>query len=96
MKKLVLLKRYLSILFLVFLFSCKLSTDELADEVKISMNETWKEAGITGIKIESFMLTHKGGNEYSGILETDEDGESFTYSVDVIYDGENMQWEIAD
>ena len=52
MKKLVLLKRYLSILFLVFLFSCKLSTDE--------------------------------------------DGESFTYSVDVIYDGENMQWEIVD
>lgn len=39
---------------------------------------------------------HKGGNEYSGILETNEEGEKFKYTVKVIYDGENMQWEIIE
>lgn len=85
---------FLGILFVIS--SCSLSTDELAEEVKMSMEETWEKEGITGMKIESFMLTHKGGNEYSGILETIEDGESFKYTVQVIYDGDNMTWEIVD
>ena len=84
------------ILMLFFATSCSLSTNELAEEVKISMNETWKNEGATGIKIESFLLTHKGGNEYTGILETNEEGEKFKYTVQVIYDGENMQWEIGE
>lgn len=81
---------------LLFVTSCSLSTNELAEEVKTSMQETWKKEGVTGIKIESFLLTHKGGNEYSGILETNEEGEKFKYTVEVIYDGENMQWEIIE
>jgi hypothetical protein len=85
---------FLGILFIIS--SCSLSTDELAEEVKMSMEETWEKEGITGMKIESFMLTHKGGNEYSGILETIEDGESFKYTVQVIYDGDNMNWEIIE
>lgn len=84
------------ILMLLFATSCSLSTNELAEEVKISMNETWKNEGVSGIKIESFLLTHKGGNEYTGILETNEEGEKFKYTVQVIYDGENMQWEIIE
>ena len=88
------LSKSLFIVVVLFFTSCNLSTSELAEEVKASMEETWDNEGLTGIKIESFMLTHKGGNEYSGILNTNEDGEKFTYSVDVIYDGENMQWEI--
>ena len=88
------LSKSLFIVVLLFITSCNLSTSELAEEVKASMEETWDNEGLIGIKIESFMLTHKGGNEYSGILNTNEDGEKFTYSVDVIYDGENMQWEI--
>ena len=84
------------IFMLFFATSCSLSTNELAEEVKVSMNENWEKEGITGIKIESFILTHKGGNEYSGILETNEEGEIFKYTVEVIYDGENMQWEIIE
>lgn len=82
-------------LFLAFtLTSCKLSTNELAQEVRYSMEETWEKEGITGINITDFTLTHKRENEYAGILETLEDGERFSYSVQVVYDGENMQWEI--
>jgi hypothetical protein len=92
--KILLVNMFLGILFVIS--SCSLSTDELAEEVKMSMEETWEKEGITGMKIESFMLTHKGGNEYSGILETIEDGESFKYTVQVIYDGDNMNWEIIE
>lgn len=84
------------ILMLFFATSCSLSTNELAEEVKISINEMFKNEGVTGIKIESFLLTHKGGNEYTGLLETNEDGEKFKYTVQVIYDGENYQWEILE
>jgi hypothetical protein len=81
---------------LCFVTSCSLSTNELAEEVKISMQETWENEGVTGIEIESLILTHKGGNEYSGILETEEEGIRFTYSVEVIYDGDNFKWEIVE
>ena len=90
------LSKTIIIIMLLFATSCRLSTSELAEEVKISMQETWKNEGISGIKIESFILTHKGGNEYSGILEANEEGEKFNYTVQVIYDGENMQWEIIE
>ena len=78
------------------LSSCSLSTDELAKKVESNMKETWASEGITGIEIKSFILTHKSGNEYSGLLETIEDDESFKYSVDVIYDGNYFQWEIVE
>ena len=90
------LSKGLVVLMLLFATSCSLSTNELAEEVKISMQETWQKEGVSGIKIESFLLTHKGGNEYSGILETNEEGEKFNYTVNVIYDGENMKWEIVE
>lgn len=76
--------------------SCKMSTSDIAEEVKISMVETWEKEGITGVTIESLILTHKSGNEYSGILETNEDGEAFKYTVEVIYDGENLKWEVVE
>ena len=90
------LSKGLVVFMLLFVMSCSLSTNELAEEVKKSMQETWKKEGVSGIKIESFLLTHKGGNEYSGILETNEKGEKFKYSVNVVYDGENMKWEIVE
>jgi hypothetical protein len=91
-----LISKGLLVLILLYASSCSLSTDELAEEVKISMQETWQKEGVSGIKIESFLLTHKVGNEYLGILETNEDSEKFKYTVNVIYDGENMTWEIIE
>ena len=74
------------------LISCSLSTEELAQQVQSHIEEKLNPEGIT---VSSFMLTKKGGNEYSGILETKEPGGKFTYSVDVIYDGEYFKWEIV-
>ena len=84
----------LAFLSAILFTSCKLSTNELAQEVENSIEETWEKENITGISINDFTLTHKNENEYAGILETIEDGERYIYSVEVVYDGENMQWEI--
>lgn len=74
--------------------SCRLSTNELTEEVQKSILEKFKSQGGTGIKIKSFMLVEKGNNEYSGVLETTETNGEFTYTVKVIYDGETFTWEI--
>jgi hypothetical protein len=80
----------------VFLItSCSLSTDDLAKEVKKSMYES-EDFKSDGIKIKSLILTKKSGNEYDGILETSEPDGEFTYSVQVIYDGDNFTWKILE
>lgn len=48
------------------------------------------------IEINSFDLVHKGGKEYSGILKTMEDGDEYTYQVDVTVDGDAYMWRIID
>lgn len=74
------------------LAACSPSTEDLAREVQTNMEEK-----LSGEQIEiiGFMLTHKGGNEYRGILETKEPHGEFTYSVEVIYDGRAFSWEIV-
>mgnify|MGYP000446902578 CR=1 FL=1 len=79
----------------ITLVSCRLSTNELAEEVQKSMLEKFKSEGAADIKVKSFMLTEKGNNEYAGILETTEPNGEFTYKIKVIYDGENFTWEIV-
>lgn len=76
--------------------SCSVSTEDLAEEVKASIEETYSSNGYSGVAIESVMLTHKGGNEYTGIVKTLEEGVPFQYTVEVIYDGNYIKWEIKD
>ena len=78
--------------FTLLLAACSVSTEDLAKEVQANMEQ--KFAG-EGIRITSFMLTKKGGNEYAGVLETAEPNGEFTYSVKVIYDGSSFTWEIV-
>ncbi|MDC0201311.1 hypothetical protein OAK04_02850 [Verrucomicrobia bacterium] len=71
--------------------SSSLSTEALTEEVIKSMREKMEPIGIS---IQSLILTKKGGNVYAGVLETIEDTDAFTYTVEVIYDGTNMTWEV--
>lgn len=84
-----------------FLFSCNglVSKEKLAEKVKSDINSEFsKKASASGISysIKSFDLLHKGGKEYSGILKTTEDGEEFTYQVDVSVDGDSYMWKIVE
>lgn len=77
----------------VILGACSsVSTDELAKIVMKSMEQKFTQEDIS---IKSFILTKKAGNEYAGILETKEPNGEFTYNVEVISDGKNMQWQIT-
>jgi len=94
-------KILLNLLIPVILISCNagISTDKLASKVKGEINaEFKKKASSAGVSytINSFDLLHKGGKEYSGILKTTEDGEEFTYNVDVTVDGDKYIWKIIE
>jgi len=88
------------LLIFIMMSSCelntRLSTTELAEQVEISMVETWEEQDVQGLEVESLILVHKSGNEYSGVLKTIEDGEDYSYTVSVVYDGEYFSWEILE
>ena len=79
----------------IIITSCSLSTNDLAKEVEKSMKES-EQFKTNSITIQSLILTKKSGNEYNGILETTEPNGEFTYSVEVIYDGNNMTWKIIE
>lgn len=85
-------------LLLIFLVSCnsRMSTTELTKEVKKSIQETLRKEGDFNTSISSLLLAHKSGNEYSGLLETLENGQTVKYTVQVIYDGETFKWEIIE
>ncbi len=74
----------------------RLSTTELAEQVQVSMVETWEEQEVEGLEVKSLILVHKSDNEYSGVLKTIEDEEEFSYTVSVVYDGEYFSWEILE
>jgi len=71
--------------------SCSVSSNDLAAEVQKSMELKYKPEAIT---VKSLILTNKSGNVYSGVLETKEAEGEFTYAVEVVYDGQNMTWQI--
>jgi len=82
---------FMALVVAAFAFGCSLSTEDLSSQVQADMEKTLAERDI---KIKSFGLTKKGGNEYKGILETIEPFGEFTYTVEVIYDGNMFAWEI--
>jgi hypothetical protein len=40
-------------------------------------------------------LTHRGGNDYDGVLQTIEPNGEFTYPVEVTFDGKEFAWKIV-
>ena len=75
---------------LVAMTACAPSTEELTKQVRASMESKYASTGVT---IKSLVLTKKGGNEYVGVLETQEPNGAFTYTVEVISDGKNITWQ---
>lgn len=94
-------KTIVSFLICLAFCSCNnsVSKDKLASKVRADINtEFSKRATVNNISytINSFDLIHKGGNEYSGILKTTEDGKEFNYEVNVTVDGDSYLWKIVE
>lgn len=87
------LKQFLAVFLLaVTLQACSVSTEDLEKEVRASIEERLAGEEVT---IKDFTLLKKEGNQYQGMLETKEEYGEFTYTVDVLYDGETFTWEIV-
>ena len=96
------MKKYIIlIIILISLNACKngVSKNELASRVESDINLEFSKRATEANKlytINSFVLVHKGGNEYNGILQTTEEGEEFTYEVNVTTDGDSYLWKIIE
>lgn len=88
-------KRFLLNIFLFLtLFSCQNEgIDQLTTKILHSIEDKIDAEG-GGVEIISFKLTHVNGNEYIGILETIENNQNYSYTVNVISDGKTFIWEI--
>lgn len=81
---------------LLFCVSCSLrmSSQELSEEVKKGINEYFATQEFD-LKATSLSLIQEAGNNYSGIVTiVDDSGDSEQFDVKVVYDGENVKWEI--
>lgn len=76
------------------LLSCGISTEQLTDEVRDLMKEKFKESGLD-IRVKDVSLVHKGGNDYTGLVVLEYEGETEQYDLNVICDGESFQYEIV-
>lgn len=73
--------------------SCHVTTSQLEKEVKNLVNE--KLTG-TGVHATNINLVHESGNNYAGQITLVADGEEETFSINVISDGRNFQYEIPE
>lgn len=80
----------LSIIFSASYFS--ISKDDLSTEVEQIMVDKMKENGNT-LVVSDLTLTHKGGNEYTGLAKCTLDGKRIDLNVNVISDGTSVQAE---
>lgn len=82
---------------LTFTGDIKASTSDLQVEVEQSIRETFaKEPNLARMKINSFGLIHKSGNQYEGLLDASLDGERDKLIIDVTYDGKQFIWQVRD
>ncbi len=85
---------------ILFLISCnRPNKARLTEEVKASIATKFDQqvtATGTVYEIQSLDLTETEKNNYVGILETIENGESFTYELDVVTDGDSFVWKIVE
>lgn len=86
-----------TILLICSLTACSPSIEDITQTVRSSMEQEFKanlQYHSFGLRINDLTVTHVRDNEYRGILKVTEQGLPKTYSVDIIYDGKTVQWQI--
>lgn len=85
---------YISIILLLTV-SCT-SNSVIADLQNMVLGDIQNKLESQGENIEaqSLSITHISGNEYIGVLKTVENGQYFSYTVNITYDGNSYVWEI--
>lgn len=94
-------KKILILFLLLLVFSCNNQNfkNNLTEKVRNDINKEFsRRSSESNIKYSftSFGLVYKKDNEYTGILETIENGEEFKYEVSVTVDGDSYLWKIIE
>lgn len=84
-----------AVIIMKFTGDIKIPTSKLQQEVRKNIEETFtKQPALASTRIQSFMLIHKTGNQYEGLLEVNANGATEKLVVDVTYDGKGFMWQI--
>jgi len=83
------------------IFHPRLSDDDLAEKVKSSIRQKFREDGVYIGQITSLILVRKNGNEYTGMIKISDfnpehNGRKREIPITVDYDGENLHWQFLD
>jgi len=83
-------------LLIVFLTGCSLSTEDVQDTVKKSMQETFdtdKSFSAYGLKISEVYLVKSEESKYKGYAQVDYNDDAHKISISAIVDGSYVLWE---
>jgi len=82
-------------LFCSMLFSCGISTEELAKQVQDSVIETYRARDIIiqWEPVKELKLVKKSKTEYTGLMQIGSGIFGKSLSINVIFDGNSFQWE---
>ncbi|MBI4639787.1 MAG: DUF4339 domain-containing protein [Candidatus Tectomicrobia bacterium] len=73
----------------------KIPVSDLQGQVRQSIEQKFQgDSSIGPFKIINFSLVHKQGNEYSGLLEVEQNGTNSQCAVQVTYDGKQFMWQL--
>lgn len=89
-----------ALVFAAYLFcvgSAKAANEELAQEVRESIQEQWDSDTSPGEnRIKDLTLIKRGENKYRGIVEVEGPDGPETLIVKVMVDDDNLIWEVVD
>ena len=96
------MKNFLVLFISFFIFtSCgvsdsRLSAEQLTKEVQADMLYYWNVEKDRNVEIKQFSLIRESSdsNKYQGIMYIKEPRGELTLTVEVIYDGNNIMWEV--
>jgi hypothetical protein len=71
------------------------SIENIEESIKTKLEKRYEDEGIEGFTVLSIDLTETSENNYSGLVNTDQQGQQIQYDIAVVVDGENIEWDIT-
>ena len=71
------------------LSACSAPIDDIADQIRQDIINK-----IDADYVGEVILVHRGGNEYTSVVDVQVDGYVYTCSLEVTYDGNAYAWEL--
>ncbi len=87
-----------SIMVISLIFGCGMSTEDIGEIVKTSMQETLSTDSNFreyNLQVDNVQVIKKSKNNYKGLAKIIYKGSSYNVNVDIFVDGGDVMWEAA-